>query len=121
MLELLWVIPALPFGGFLALVLVGPRLSRPAVACVAVGTVAVSALVGLGIGVSFIGAPPAGYAYSQTLWEWMAVAGFTPKIAFYLDALSLVMVLVVTVVGCLIHLYASEFMEGEEGYSRLLA
>ena len=121
MLELLWVMPALPFGGFLALVLVGPRLSRWAVACIAVGTVGLSAVVSLLTASSFIGAPPAGYAYSQTLWEWMSVAGFTPKIAFYLDALALVMVLVVTIVGCLIHLYASAFMEGEEGYSRFFA
>jgi NADH-quinone oxidoreductase subunit L len=121
MLELLWVIPALPLGGFLALALVGPRLSRPAVACVAVGTVGLAALLSLLTAISFISTPPAGYAYSQTLWEWMAVAGFTPKIAFYLDALALVMVLVVTVVGSLIHLYASEFMESEEGYSRFFA
>jgi NADH-quinone oxidoreductase subunit L len=121
MLELLWVIPALPFAGFLALVLVGRGLSRQTVACIAVGTVGLSALVSLVIASSFIGAPPADYAYSQTLWEWMSVAGFTPKIAFYLDALALVMVLVVTIVGCLIHLYASEFMAGEEGYSRFFA
>jgi NADH-quinone oxidoreductase subunit L len=121
MLELLWVIPALPLGGFLTLALIGPRLSRPTVACVAVGTVGLVALLSLLMAVSFISAPPSGYAYSQTLWEWMSVAGFTPKIALYLDALALVMVLVVTVVGCLIHLYASEFMQDEEGYSRFFA
>ena len=121
MLELVWTIPALPFAGFLTLVLVGPRLSRQAVACIAVGAVGASALISLLIASSFIGAPPAGYAYSQTLWEWMSAAGFTAKIALYLDALALVMVLVVTIVGCLIHLYASQFMQDEEGYSRFFA
>jgi NADH-quinone oxidoreductase subunit L len=103
------------------LALIGARISRQAVAGIAVGSVGLSALASVLIALSFIGAPPPGYAYSQTLWTWMAVAGFTPKIALYLDALSLVMVLVVTVVGCLIHLYASEFMRDEEGYSRFFA
>jgi NADH-quinone oxidoreductase subunit L len=121
MREFLWLIPTLPFAGFLALALIGVRISRQAVAGIAVGSVGLSALASGLIALSFIGAPPPGYAYSQMLWTWMAVAGFTPKVAFYLDALALVMVLVVTVVGCLIHLYASEFMRDEEGYSRFFA
>jgi NADH-quinone oxidoreductase subunit L len=121
MLELLGLIPTLPFAGFLWLAVIGGRMSRQAVAVIGVGSVGVSALVSILIALSFISAPPPGYAYSQTLWQWMAVDGFTPKIAFYLDALSLVMVLVVTCVGALIHLYASEFMRDEEGYSRFFA
>ena len=45
----------------------------------------------------------------------MNVAGFAPQIGFYLDALSLVMVLVVTFVGFLIHIYAAEFMMRRRG------
>ena len=41
----------------------------------------------------------------------MSVGNFTPQFAFYLDALSLVMMLVVTFVSFLIHLYSAEFME----------
>ena len=48
-------------------------------------------------------------------------AAFHPEIAFYLDALSLVMVVVVTFVSFLIHLYSTEFMRGDEGYSRFFA
>jgi NADH-quinone oxidoreductase subunit L len=53
----------------------------------------------------------------------MPVAGadFMPQFALHLDALSIVMMLVVTWVGSLILLYSSEFMEGEEGYSRYFA
>jgi NADH-quinone oxidoreductase subunit L len=49
------------------------------------------------------------------------VGGFHPQISFYLDALSLVMILVVTFVGFLIHYYSAEYMEGDEGYSRFFA
>ena len=51
----------------------------------------------------------------------MDVNGFAPAIAFHLDALSLVMVLVVTFVAAIIHLYSVEFMREEEGYSRFFA
>lgn len=118
MFPLLWLIPAIPFAGFLALALAGSRLSRRSIATVGVGSVGLSALLTILIGFAFLTSPPPEHAYSQTLWTWMDVAGFTPGIAFHLDALSLVMVLVVTVVGFLIHLYSAAFMEGEEGYSR---
>jgi len=121
MLGLLWLIPALPYIGFLTLVLVGPRLPRRLIAIIGVGAVAVSALVAVVLATSFILTPPPGSAYIQALWSWIHVGGFNPNIALHLDALSLVMVLVVTVVGFLIHLYSAEFMAGEEGYHRFFA
>jgi NADH-quinone oxidoreductase subunit L len=121
MLTLLWLIPVLPFTGFMALVAFGARLSRRGVAQIGVGSVGLAALVTVWIAFRFVGSPPPNHAYSQTLWTWMSVANFTPTIAFYLDALALVMSLVVTVVGFLIHLYAAEFMCDEEGYSRFFA
>ena len=73
------------------------------------------------IGIDFIVAPPPEYSYGQVRWTWIDVAGFTPRSGFYLDALSLVMVLVVTVVGFLIHLYSTDFMRDDEGYNRFFA
>ncbi|HUJ88573.1 MAG TPA: NADH-quinone oxidoreductase subunit L, partial [Syntrophorhabdales bacterium] len=57
----------------------------------------------------------------QRLWTWIAVDRFTPAIGFSLDALSLVMILVVSVVGFLILLYSAGFMIRSEGYSRFFA
>jgi NADH-quinone oxidoreductase subunit L len=51
----------------------------------------------------------------------MQVGGFRPGIAFYLDALTLVFVFVITFVGFLIHLYSAEFMEDDTGFSRFFA
>jgi NADH-quinone oxidoreductase subunit L len=120
-LNLLVLIPALPFAGFLVLVLFGRRLGRAAIAIVGVGSVGLATLVAVLVGVSFIAAPPPHGAFSQALWTWMQVGSFSPSISFYLDALSLVMILVVTFVGFLIHLYSAEFMLEEEGYSRFFA
>lgn len=121
MIKWLWLIPTLPFAGYVVLALVGARLSRRRVAIVGVGSVGLSAIIALIVGTSFITSPPSNQAYSQTLWTWISVGDFNPNIAFYLDPLSLVMVLVITFVGFLIHVYASEFMLEEEGYSRFFA
>jgi NADH-quinone oxidoreductase subunit L len=122
MLGLLWLIPVLPFISFLILGPFGPRMSRRTVALIGAGSVGVSALVALLIAASFLSSPPAGNAYSQVLWTWMSVGNFEPAVALYLDPMSLVFILVVTVVGFLIHVYSVAFMEDyEEGYSRFFA
>lgn len=121
MLELLWLVPAFPFAGFLILAPVGSRLSRSTVAAIGAGSIGISAIVAILVAMSFLGSPPPGYAYTQTLWRWMEIGSFSPEVALYLDALSMVMMLVVTIVGFLIHLYSTEFMIEEEGYSRFFA
>jgi NADH-quinone oxidoreductase subunit L len=121
MISLLWLIPALPLASALVLVLFGSRFSRRATAVVGVGSIGFSALITILVAVSFFSAPPSANSYTQVLWTWINVAGFEPEIGFYLDALSLVMVLVVTFVGFLIHIYSAEFMLEDEGYSRFFA
>src|SRR6202008_4816547 len=73
------------------------------------------------ISMEFITSPPAGNAYVQHLWTWMSSGGFQPGIAFYLDPVSLLMLLVVTFVSFLIHLYSVEYMHNDEGYARFFA
>ena len=121
MLQLLWLVPAIPFAGALVLAVFGPRMRSKTVAVLGTGTIAASAAISLLIAAAFLSAPPAEAAYTQTLWTWVDVGSFHPAIAFYLDALSLVMLLVVTFVSFLIHLYSTEFMRGDEGYSRFFA
>ena len=121
MISWLWLIPTLPFLSATLLILFGSRLSRRAVAVLGLGSIGLSALVTALIAVSFVTNPPAGNAYTQVLWTWISVAGFQLQIGLYLDALSLVMVLVVTFVGFLIHIYAAEFMIEDKSYSRYFA
>ncbi len=121
MLGLLWLIPTLPLAGFLMLALVGARLPRRAAALIGAGSVGLSAALTLAVAVSFITGLPAGHAFSQTLWTWLRVDGFAPRVTLTLDALSLVMTLVVTVVSFLIHVYSTQFMAEDEGYARFFA
>ncbi len=119
MTDLLWLIPALPLAGFLILLVTEGRLPKLAVALVGAGSIGLAALMTFVVGSGFLdaGSEP----YTQTLWVWMDIAGFSPNIALYLDGLSLVMLGVITGVGFLIHLYATGYMAVEEGYSRFFA
>jgi NADH-quinone oxidoreductase subunit L len=121
MFALLWLVPALPIASFLALAVFGDRMDRRRVAQVGAGSIAASAIVSILIAAAYLAAPPAGGAYRQVLWTWFAVDGLRPAAGFYLDALALSMTVVVTVVGFLIHLYSTEFMIDDEGYSRFFA
>ena len=118
MLELLWLIPALPFTGAVFLTFANPRMNPGWAAVAGVTSIGLSALLAIAIAVSFISSPPPGNAFTQTLWTWISSGWFRPEVAFRLDPLSLVMVLVVTIVGFLIHLYSAEYMSGDEGYRR---
>src|SRR6516162_3355159 len=121
MLHLLWVVVAIPFVSAAALALFGSSLSRRAVAVLGAGSIALSAGLTLLIAADFILSPPAGNAFVQHLWTWMDSGGFRPEVALYLDSVSLIMLLVVTFVGFLIHLYSVEYMHDDEGYARFFA
>jgi NADH-quinone oxidoreductase subunit L len=116
--EFLWLIVALPFAGSLILVIAGKQLSRLACAIVGVGSVSLSAIVTLLVGISFLQGNPGGAPYVQSIWQWINVAGLSPNIAFHLDTVSLCFVFVVTFVGALIHLYSAQFMWKDDGFRR---
>jgi len=120
MLKALWLVPALPLAGFLALV-IGARMPRKAGAWIGVGSVGAAMVVALMVAVRFVAAPPPGHAFTQVLWQWARVGDFEPRVALYLDPLAVIMMAVVTVVGFLIHLYSARFMQGQEGYNRFFA
>lgn len=121
MLELLWLVPVLPLIGSVFLAVAGGWCSRRLLAVVGVGSVAGSMVAAGLVGVGFLRSVRSDPSYNQTLWAWMDVSGFAPAIGFYLDALSLVMMVVITVVSLLIHVYSTAFMIDDEGYRRFFA
>lgn len=121
MLHVLWLVPLLPLLGFTTLVLFQRALSRTGVAIIGVGSVGLAFAIAGAIAGVFLITPPAGGAFTQTLWTWMHVGNFSPGVSFRLDGLSLVMMLVITFVGFMIHLYSSEFMLADRSYLRFLA
>ena len=119
--DLLPLIPGLPLAGFLLLALAASRWPRPVVAAIGCGTVGLAALLTAVIGASFISTPPADFVVTQSMWTWISAEGLVAEFGLHLDALSLLMVAVITGVGFLIHLYSAEFMAADDGYSRYFA
>jgi NADH-quinone oxidoreductase subunit L len=121
MLDLLFLVFVFPIVGFLILAFARGRLREGPAAVVGVGSIGLSALTVLGLGISFLSNPPPDHAYTQVLWTWMSVDGFAPQFALRLDALSLTMLGVITGVGFFIHLFASWYMRGDDGYDRFFS
>ena len=117
----LWLIPALPAAGFVVLALVGARLPKRWAAVIGAGSVGLSAAVTPCAASCYLRHPPDGGVRIERLWTWIDVGTFDIGFSLALDALSLVMIFVVTFVGFLIHLYSTEYMADDPGFSRFFA
>ncbi|MDD0843315.1 NADH-quinone oxidoreductase subunit L [Pseudomonas sp. Gutcm_11s] len=120
-MNLLFLTLLFPLLGWFLLAFSRGRISENTAAVIGVGSVGLAALSAAWVVFQFLGAEPANGVYTQTLWQWMNVEGLAPSFTLHLDGLSATMLGVVTGVGFLIHLFASWYMRGEEGYSRFFA
>ncbi|MBI2783562.1 MAG: NADH-quinone oxidoreductase subunit L [Gammaproteobacteria bacterium] len=110
-----------PLVGFVLLGLARGRIPENLAALLGVGSVGIAALATLNAGWQFFDQPPAEGFVAVNLWTWMQVGNFAPAFTLRLDALSLVMMGVITGVGFFIHLFASWYMRGDPGYTRFFA
>src|SRR5579859_5087674 len=114
----LWLIPLLPFAGFLINGTIGRKLPRPAVTAIALLATAIPAAMVFAIWMGVLsGAAPLSFVSAP----WISISGFTVNFAFTVDHLTLIMLGVVTGVGFLIHIYSVGYMAHEEGYWRFFA
>ena len=109
-----------PLVGYLLLAFTHGRLSEKQAACIGVGSLGLAFLTAIYVGCQFL-AQPDGYVHSQHLWTWMAAGNFEADFTLYFDGLALTMTGVITGVGFFIHLFASWYMRGEEGYPRFFS
>lgn len=111
----LWLIPVLPLAGAAINGFFGKKSSRTAVTTIAL------VFSGAAFAWASIAAArfwPGDVPYQEFLAHWIRSGTFTADFAFYLDRLSLIMMLVVTGVGFLIHIYSVGYMWGDPGYYR---
>ncbi len=109
----LWAIPAAPLLGFVGLTFAGRALPARAISGIGVGTVILAFLLSVALATN--------RPLAHTLAPWFDVGGFSPVFALRLDGLSAAWTLVITGVGALIHLHATEYLRGDEGYARFFA
>src|SRR2546425_5874555 len=121
-LDLLWLVPALPLAGFVAngaLALARPR-AKAAVSVIGVGTLVAALALSAAI-VGRLAALGTAEPMVARYWEWMPVGDLRVDLALQLDHLSAVMLLVVTGVGALIHVFSVGYMHEDPGYARYFA
>ena len=121
MLDKLWLIPILPFAGFIANGLFGKRAGKGFVTAVALLASLGAAILGTTAVVQYNAQYHHGERHLNTVYEWFNSGGIGADIAFQLDPLSIVMLMVVTWIGFLIHVYSVGYMHDEEGYWRYFA
>jgi NADH-quinone oxidoreductase subunit L len=116
-----WIglLPAFPLAGFLLLVLSRGRMPRKLAALIGAGSVGLSFLLAAAICIEFLSGD--GQSFQKTLWVWMQVGSLQPGFSFYLDGLSVVMILIISGVGFLIHLYSTGFMADDPGFARFFS
>src|SRR5271165_1549382 len=114
----LWLIPILPLLGFLVNGIFGRRWPKAAINLVAVGSVTLSfawvvkTLLGLG---------PIETKYIEHYFTWIQSGMLNISVDFAVDRLTAIMLMIVTGVGTLIHIYAVGYMEHEGGYYRFFS
>ena len=118
MVDFVYLIPLFPLLGVITLMLVGRRLGEPVagyLATAACGLAFVSTVV------TFFGVRALEEEERQvtkTLFEWVPVGDFNANVGFLVDPLSVAMLLFITGIGTLIHLYSVGYMHGDENFSK---
>jgi NADH-quinone oxidoreductase subunit L len=114
----LWLIPILPLAGAAINGFLGKKSSRQAVTTIALFFSGAAFAMALWIALRFSSLT---LPYHEYLAHWIRIGGFSVDFAFYLDQLSLVMLLVVTGVGFLIHIYSVGYMRDDPSYYRFFS
>jgi NADH-quinone oxidoreductase subunit L len=114
----LWLIPVLPLAGAAINGFLGKKSSRKAVTAVALFFSGAAFTMALSVALRF---SSLALPYQEFFAHWIRISGFSADFAFYLDQLSLVMLLVVTGVGFLIHIYSVGYMWDDPSYYRFFS
>jgi NADH-quinone oxidoreductase subunit L len=121
-MQQLWLIPLLPLAGFALNGLLGRRLSKPVINTIAVGSVLLAFLWVLK-SLSALGAFSGGLeeTHVEHYFTWIQSGALNIGVDFAVDRLTAVMLMIVTGIGTLIHIYAVGYMSHEGGYYRFFA
>jgi NADH-quinone oxidoreductase subunit L len=110
------LIPLLPFAGFLIAGLFGKFLKEKAAYFSIAGVIGAFIL-----SVSAFFDVVGGVVLNENIYSWISVGTFSVNVGFQIDQLTAVMLLVVTTLSSLIHIYSVGYMHGDKGYPRFFA
>ena len=122
MIDLIYLTVLLPLLGFLFNGLVGPKIkSEKLIGIVGSGAIGLSFIIVVGAFFETLALPVDQRLNIVTLFQWIAVAGLNISFSYQVDQLSLVMSLIVTGVGFIIHVYSIGYMYGDKSFWRFFA
>ena len=119
LLDLVWIVPALPALGAVVLLLFGRRIGEPKAGWLATGLMALSFAWSVVMLLALRDITPR--THTVDLFTWFPTGGLQVKMGFLADPLSVTFILFVTGVGTLIHLYSIGYMHGDENFGRFFA
>jgi len=119
MLSFAWIILVFPALGLLINLAFGKRMGKSYIALVAGAAVFASFLTAVGMAASLMALPPDARSVTVPLWSWIHIGDFQVDFALLIDPLSVVMALVVTGVGFIIHWYAATYMLVDDRHQEL--
>jgi NADH-quinone oxidoreductase subunit L len=118
MVDVVWLIPALPLAGFLLILMFGRRLGDPKAGYLATLVCGAAFVVTAGVFFDLLSKSEEEREVVVTLFSWVPVSTLHVDMAFLADPLSITMCLFVTGIGTLIHLYAIGYMHGDPRFSK---
>src|SRR5436190_6606481 len=119
--SLLWLIPVLPLIGAMVNGVFGKQFPKKMISIIAAGTVGASFLIAVREFFAMLNVPEQQLPILRDYFTWIQAGRFNAQFGFMLDHLSGLMILIVTGVGFLIHVYSAGYMAHEEGFYRYFA
>jgi NADH-quinone oxidoreductase subunit L len=117
-LDVIWLIPALPLAGFLLIFVFGRRLGEPTAGWLATLMCGAAFVVTVGAFLDMLSLNADDRTHVEKVFTWVPVGSLRVDLAFLADPLSITMALFVTGIGTLIHLYAIGYMHGDPKFSK---
>lgn len=118
---LIALVPLLPLLGFLIISLNVNRLSHSVASVVACGAVLISFFIAVILFFQLVDLPAEQRSLHAVLFDWIVVGNFSAQISFLIDPLSSLMLLIITGVGFLIHVYSIGYMHDDAGFNRFFS
>ncbi len=121
MIQYVWLIPVFPLVGFIINGLMGNRLSKNVVGIIGASMVGLSFALTVSIFLEYLKLPVDARPVEISVYTWIASGTFKAAVAFLVDPLSLIMLLVVSGISFLIHIYSVGYMHDDPGFPRFFA
>src|SRR6195952_1768205 len=116
-----WLVLLFPLLGSITIALSYRLTSWRFAGIVGTGAIFLAFVCGIGALLCLLGEDPEARHHASSLWEYASVASLQIKLGIYVDPLSVFMVLIVSGVSTLIHIYSFGYMQSDEGYHRFFS